>query len=121
MPDGSRDVVRRVFVDIVECHKARVRKFGSGGHNKIITLGSIEEQMVADHMESGLGLTQTTNLINLHRRESELEEVGRSAVYSAHLRQKSQKSQKIHDLKLDFGSVLRCFGLCPFACALVLP
>ena len=52
MPDGSRDVVRRVLVDVVECHKARVRNFGPGGHNKIITLGSIEEQMVADHMES---------------------------------------------------------------------
>ena len=91
MPAGSRDVVRRVLVDVVECHKARVqynpaRKVGSGGHNKIITLGSIEEQMVADHMERGLGLTQTTNLINLHRQESGLEEVGRSAVYSAHLR-----------------------------------
>ena len=98
MPDGSRDVVRRVLVDVVECHKARIqynpaRNLGSGGHNKIITLGSIEEQMVADHMESGLGLTQTTVLINLHRRESELEEVGRSAVYSSHLRlQKIQKS-----------------------------
>ena len=40
------------------------RKLGLGGHSKIITLGSIEEQMVADHMESGLGLTQTKSLIN---------------------------------------------------------
>ena len=31
----------------------------------------------------------------------------------------SLERYKLHDLTLDFGSVLRCFGVCPFARALV--
>ena len=88
---NSRKTVRRVLVDVVKCHKAGVhydpsRKAGSGGHNKIVALGSEEEQMVADHIEGGLSLTQTTYLINLHREARGLQVLGRSAVYSAHLR-----------------------------------
>jgi len=91
MKPGSRDVVLRVLRDVIECHKAGVRydparKFGSGGHNKLIKMGSVEEQLVADLMESGLSLTQTMYLVNLHRRGRGLGEVGRSAVHSASLR-----------------------------------
>ena len=46
----------------------------------------MEMQIVADNIEAGLGLTQTTRLVNEHRRECGLEDVGRSAVHSASLR-----------------------------------
>ena len=51
-------------VFVLDCVFNTIQHENLGGHNKIITLGSIEEQMVADHMESGLGLTQTASLIN---------------------------------------------------------
>lgn len=91
IPRGSRDVIVRVLEDVVQCHKLGVeytpaRKAGCGGDNKLILLGSLEEQIVADNMESGLGLTQTTRLVNVYRREEGLLDVGRSAVHSAYLR-----------------------------------
>ena len=36
-------------------------------------------QIAADNVEAGLGLTQTTHLVNEHCRKCGLEEVGRSA------------------------------------------
>ena len=83
-PLYTRNVIVRVLEDVVQCHKLGVeytpaRKAGCGGHNKLILLGSLEEQIVADNMESGLGLTQTTRLVNVYRREEGLLDVGRSA------------------------------------------
>lgn len=88
---GSRDVIVRVLEDVVQCHKegveySPVKKAGCGGQNKLIQLGSLEEQIVADNMEAGLGLTQTTKLVNVYRQEEGLADVGRSAVHSAYLR-----------------------------------
>jgi len=53
LPAGSRGVLVRVLHDVVQCAKGGVeytgdRKAGSGGHNKMITTGSVEEKMVAD-------------------------------------------------------------------------
>jgi hypothetical protein len=91
LPAGSRGVLVRVLDGLVQCAEGGVkytgnRKAGSGGHNKTITIGSVEVQMVADYIWGCLGFTQTTHLINLHRRESGQEEVEQSAAYSAHSR-----------------------------------
>ena len=63
VPRGSRDVVYRVLNDVVQCHLDGVeyssdRKAGQGGQAKLIKLGSMEEQIIADNMEQGLGLKQ---------------------------------------------------------------
>jgi len=44
--------------------------------------GSIEEQLIADWMEDGLGFCLTTMLINVHQKEQCLPEVGKKAVYN---------------------------------------
>jgi len=77
---------------VEECHLKGVeysagRKEGSGGANKLIVLGSVEAQIVADGIEGGLGLTQTMHLVNTHRGPP-LVAVGRSAVHGASLRLK---------------------------------
>ena len=56
----------------------------NGGHNKLVKSGSAEEQLIADSMERGLGLTQTMHIVNawLARNGKDLA-LGRSAVYSA--------------------------------------
>jgi hypothetical protein len=46
----------------------------------------MEEQIIADNMEQGLGLKQTTFLVNVYRREIGLIDVGYSAVHSGYLR-----------------------------------
>ena len=44
--------------------------------------GSIEEQLIADWMEDGLGFHLTTMLVNVHQKEQCLPEVGIKAVYN---------------------------------------
>jgi len=53
-PDGSRDIIKQILTDVVECHSKGVvysagRKNGSGGGSKLIILGSVEAQIVAGH------------------------------------------------------------------------
>jgi len=43
------------------------RKGGSGGGNKLIILGPVEAQIVADAIEDGLSLTKAMRLVNKHR------------------------------------------------------
>jgi len=73
MKPGSRDAILRVLRDVIEGHKAGVRydparKFDSGGHNKLIKMGSVEGQLVA-------GISWRAALVLLYR-----------AVYSAYVR-----------------------------------
>jgi hypothetical protein len=51
-------VLVRVLDGVVQCANGGVeykgdRKAGSGGHNKMITKGSVEEKMVAYYIEDG--------------------------------------------------------------------
>ena len=50
-----------------------------------ILLGTVESQLVADCMEEGLGLRNTTYLVNTYREKKGFMHVGRSAVRSAYL------------------------------------
>ena len=91
LPKGSNRVVHRVLKVVEQCADDRVvydgqRAFGSGGQTKLIRLGSVESQLVADFMENGSGHLQTTNAVNEYRARQGLVHVGRSAVYSAYKR-----------------------------------
>ena len=91
---GSRGTISKVLNDLVACYtkdweyEGEDHRVNNGGANVLIPIDSVEAQIVADHMEGGLGLTQTTFLVNQHRTECDppLIEVGRSAVHSCHLR-----------------------------------
>ena len=48
----------------------------------LILPGSVEEGLIADWMEAGLGFRHTTTMVNQHRREEGLRIVGRSCVMS---------------------------------------
>ena len=92
-PDGLLDVVRRVLVDVQECLRLKVkyrgeRHSGSGGHNKIIDLDSVEAQIIADDLEAGLLVKHATTHVNKYRAECNPPKihVGMSNASSAELR-----------------------------------
>ena len=64
------------------------RHSGSGGHNKLIELDSVEAQIIADDLEAGLTVRHATAHVNEHRAECDPPKihVGMSAVSSAVLR-----------------------------------
>ena len=60
---------------------------GSGGHNKLIKVGTAEEQIIADRIEDGDSLTAATEAVNDYRiKHGITPHVGRSAVLSAYHR-----------------------------------
>ena len=74
LPLGSRGMVEKVLQEVMLCHRngdvySPLRKPGAGGQNKLILLGTMEAQIVADGIEGGLGLTQTTRQVNDHRKQ----------------------------------------------------
>jgi hypothetical protein len=65
-------MVEKALKNVAECHLrgerySAARKVGSGGKNKLIEINSAEMQIIADTMEGGLGLNQSTVLVNVHR------------------------------------------------------
>ena len=91
--DGSRDVVRRVLVDVQECLRLKVqyrgeRHSGSGGHNNLIDLDSLEAQIITDNLEAWLSVKHATAHVNEHRAKCNPTKihVRTSAVISAVLR-----------------------------------
>ena len=72
IPDGSRDVVRGVLVDMQECLRLKVQyrgehHSGSGGHNNPIDLDSVEAQIIANDLEARLSVKHATAHVNEHR------------------------------------------------------
>ena len=67
----------------------------NGGLNKLVKRDTGEEQLIADCMETGLSLTQTTAIVNEWRREKDATSIdfGRSSVYSAVLRLQPRVTQ----------------------------
>ena len=59
---------------------------GHGGHNKLILVGSVEAEMIADIKEEGLSLLVAMHQVNKYRRTKGLGHVGWSAVRSAYIR-----------------------------------
>lgn len=88
LPNGSRDVIFRVLEDILECAKQGVKYTGeghvrSGGRNKLIEQGGVDEQYVCDLAENGVTIGIVTLLLNEKRIEAGRGYVGMSAVRSA--------------------------------------
>ncbi|RHY93727.1 hypothetical protein DYB37_012708 [Aphanomyces astaci] len=90
VPTGSRESVWNVLNDVEDCSWLGHEYCGDGaprgGTNKLIVLRSCESQIVADCMEIGMGLTETTHMVNEYRSPTYKIHVGRSAVYSCYLR-----------------------------------
>jgi len=92
---GSRSMIRRVLDDVWgrslrgEQYDPS-KKTNSGGQNKLILPGSVEEEILALAIESNQGFTSATHQVNEYRRTlvPSPGDVGRSAVRSAHLRLK---------------------------------
>jgi len=68
-------MAERVLIDLTECHMKGEVYAVRGGKSKLVSLDSMETQVVADGTEAGLGLTQTMRLVNEHRRECGFEDV----------------------------------------------
>ena len=72
IPDVSRDVVRRMLVEVQECLRLKVQyrgehHSGSGGHNNLIELDSVEAQIIANDLEARLSVKHATAHVNEHR------------------------------------------------------
>lgn len=97
LPLSSRETVRNILLQVMNCAKKGLkycgnRLQGSGGHNKMIFHDSIEQQIIADAIEDGLGLRQATNLVNVYRNSKNKIHVGVTSIYSAYLRMQSTVS-----------------------------
>jgi hypothetical protein len=91
IPKGSTATIRNVLEDIQFAARSGekydpARKAGSGGANKLVMPGTATENLIADHMEAGHGIKQTTAHVNEWRVSQGMMHLGESAVYSAHLR-----------------------------------
>ena len=82
-----RRFVKNILTNVHHCFNIRQpylghsgQKLGGSGRQCIIKEGSVEEQIIANWMEQGLGFRQTTLMVNQHRREEGMRLVGRSAV-----------------------------------------
>ncbi|KAF0702465.1 hypothetical protein AaE_015910 [Aphanomyces astaci] len=83
---GRRRNVYAVLVNAVDCLRRGIVYAGHGGQNKAIQDGSVGNEIIADCMKRGHGLSESTFAVNHHRATAELCTVGRSAVYSAYRR-----------------------------------
>jgi hypothetical protein len=72
------------------------------GQTRLIDENGIEEHLIAGAMESGLGISEATRLVNEYRAEVGLVHVGRSTVYSAFKRMQPVITPLV---KLKQGSV----------------
>ncbi|KAF0728533.1 hypothetical protein AaE_009435, partial [Aphanomyces astaci] len=87
---GKRRHVLSVIVNVTDCIKRGVSYSGKskshGGQNKCIDTDAVENQIIANCMEHGHGLRESTFAVNQHRQKSNSVVVGMSAVYSAYHR-----------------------------------
>lgn len=90
LPLGSRNTVRRVFQQVVQCAKEGVaydpEVRGGGGRRRLIDASSVDMRIIADMMEQGFSLRSTAEFVNKYRVEQGLVPVGVSSVYGAYLR-----------------------------------
>ena len=82
----NRRYVKHVLEAIVHCLKNKVSYNGltkrneSSGRLQIIQTGSIEEGIIAEWMEAGLGFRFTTLMVKQHRIDESNYLIGRNAV-----------------------------------------
>jgi hypothetical protein len=86
LPQTSRRFIRNILKAATSCVENNMPYLGLTNRNNnqgrppVIFPGSIEEGIIADWMEDGLGFTFTTRMVNQHRKEEGLFPIGRSAV-----------------------------------------
>ena len=87
IPQTHSRYIKRILTRVNELQLKNVpytgqsgQQLGGSGRKPLIQQGSMEEQIIADWMEQGLGFRQTTKMVNQHRRDQGLTLVGRSAV-----------------------------------------
>jgi hypothetical protein len=90
LKESFRKAVKRALDDFISCTRRGLAYNGDfaahGGQNKLIQLDSVESQIIADCIENGWSITQTTHMVNHHRLQQNKTHVGRTAVYGAYLR-----------------------------------
>jgi hypothetical protein len=74
IPSRSRGMIQKALREVMQAHKEGRYFWGarlpdSGGHNKLIEAGSLEEKIAAGYIESGVGLSETARMINMHLNE----------------------------------------------------
>lgn len=98
LPEGSSRTIERVWNDTVielkedRKHTLGLRRAGSGGHNKLIADGSVEQQIICDAMENGQGFRMTKIMVNKYRRGKNLQDVGMGAICSSYNRMDKEES-----------------------------
>jgi hypothetical protein len=102
LPKNSRRYVKHIIQSTVQCINNKVSYHGltkrneSGGRPQIIQQGSVEEGIIAEWMEAGLGFRFTTLMVNQHRIDEGNYPIGRNAVMNHfdRMRPKITKIQK---------------------------
>jgi hypothetical protein len=92
---SKREWVKSILNDIFYCEcRGRSyhgdRRARSENKEELISVGSVEEQIIADIMESELGICTAHFLVNQHGLEAEDEPVGQTTVHNAYLRMSKQ-------------------------------
>jgi len=112
IPKGSYGLILNVLQNVAACYKNGIEYTGEKDieienmrESRKIKAGSIEEEMIANWMEEGLGFRLTTMFLNEHLKEEGHEEIGVKSVYNAFNRlnplitkigKKPQQPQNIH-------------------------
>jgi hypothetical protein len=87
---NQRQAVRKCLTRIVECLKTGVeydgsrKDMGESTRTLLIPDCSVEMQIIADSVGMGLSISKATELVNEHRKENDVEEVGRSTVFEVY-------------------------------------
>ncbi|KAF0711974.1 hypothetical protein AaE_012167 [Aphanomyces astaci] len=96
LKEGMRVPMRNALLQFLASVQQGIAYTGSvsrpGGQNRVVELDSAESQIIADCMEMGWSVTQTSHMVNHYRSQQAKVSVGRSSVYSAYLRLKPRVS-----------------------------
>ena len=82
-----RTDIKPIFINIIECKKAGItwspkKSFSyKGGRDPIIGIDSEEAQIIADAVEKGCGRKMAKEIVNMYRKNHQLEALTESTVY----------------------------------------
>jgi hypothetical protein len=91
LPSTHYQLVRRVLEGIIFCGDHNIeytgeREIRKQNTNLLLPDGCVEMQIIADHMEIGLGLRQTLEIVNEHRKQSGKSDICLYTLHQAYLR-----------------------------------
>ena len=82
-------MILKVLNDVTDCldrgieYNGKRQQFDILRGTRKLKLGSLDEQLIADWIEDGLGFRLTTMLLNSHSQQQGLTLVGQKSVYNA--------------------------------------